>query len=89
MQFDNATNLDRKSGVPGTIMIGFQCFPRRAQPRLIPLSQKQWWGFPPLLSPHHGAIWTAADQQSNLISFGQAPLKGSSKLHHPTSRSIR
>jgi hypothetical protein len=39
MQFDNATNLDRKSGVPGTMMIGFQRFPGRAQPRLIPPEQ--------------------------------------------------
>jgi hypothetical protein len=29
MEFDNATNLDRKSGVPGTIMISFHCFPAR------------------------------------------------------------
>ncbi len=26
MQFENATNLDRKSGVPGPILIGFHCF---------------------------------------------------------------
>jgi hypothetical protein len=35
MQFDNATNLYRKSGVPGTIMIGLQWFPRRVQPHLL------------------------------------------------------
>jgi hypothetical protein len=27
MEFDNATNLDRKSGVRGMIMICFHCFP--------------------------------------------------------------
>ncbi len=39
MQVDNATNLDRKSGVPGKMMICFQkmmicfhCFLRRAHP---------------------------------------------------------
>ena len=36
MEFDNATNLDRKSGVPGTMMTGFHCFPRRAQPHFLP-----------------------------------------------------
>jgi len=34
MEFDNATNLDRKSGVPGMQMVCFRCFPRRAQPDL-------------------------------------------------------
>jgi hypothetical protein len=36
MKYDNATNLDRKSGVPGTMMDGFQCFPSRAQPNWLP-----------------------------------------------------
>jgi hypothetical protein len=50
VQFDNATNLDRKSGVPGTMMIGFHCFPRRAQPHLLPRrhATKQWWGLRPV-----------------------------------------
>jgi hypothetical protein len=36
MQFDNATNLDRKSGGTWEIMICFHCFPRRAQRHLLP-----------------------------------------------------
>jgi len=50
IEFDNATNLDRKSGVPGTMMIGFHCFRRRVQPHLLP-RQKQWLGFARLFHP--------------------------------------
>ncbi len=34
MEFDSATNLDRKSGVPEPMMIGFHCSPTRMQPDL-------------------------------------------------------
>jgi hypothetical protein len=34
MQLDNATNLDRKSGIRGTMTICFHCFFRRASPLL-------------------------------------------------------
>ena len=50
IEFDNATNLDRKSGVPGTMMMGFHCFRRRVQPHLLP-RQKQWLGFARLFHP--------------------------------------
>jgi hypothetical protein len=35
MELDNATNLDRKFGVPGTMMIGFRCFLKWEQRHLL------------------------------------------------------
>jgi hypothetical protein len=47
MEFDNATTLDRKSGVPGTMMIRFLCLPKRAQPHSFPrLWQSNGWASP-------------------------------------------
>ena len=46
MEFDNATNLDRKSG-SGTIMICFHCFPRRTSYLLPPRMAKAMVGLRP------------------------------------------
>jgi hypothetical protein len=57
MEFDNATNLDRKSGVRGTMMICFHCFPRRTSSHLPP-KQKQWWASPFYFVPRTlGRTW--------------------------------
>ncbi len=71
-------------------MTGFQCFPIRVQPRLIPLEQRQWWGTP--VAQNHLAVQLGQQpiNRSNLISFGYALLhgiSGISKLHHPTNPS--
>jgi hypothetical protein len=52
MQFDNATNLDRKSGVRGNITVCFHCFssraqhlsPSRSKKRLLGLLADFLWG---------------------------------------------
>jgi len=50
MEFDNATNLDRKSSVPGKMMICFHCFPEGRNRIYLPVDmEKQLWGLRPLL----------------------------------------
>jgi len=53
MEVDNATNLDRKSGVPGLIMVCFHCFHEGCN-RLTPAVTiaKAMEGLRPIFSSH-------------------------------------
>ena len=64
MQVDSATSLDRKSGVPGMMMVGFHCFPRRRnrthfrvdyEETFLGISLCKWTTGAPYLSAHFAA----------------------------------
>ena len=88
MQVDNATNLDRKSGVPGTMMICFHCFRWKAQQRSR-LQQRfcpllRWgrtWGTPPVICYFPVAACISAN-----IALAAAPGSAARVIGRPTTR---
>jgi hypothetical protein len=81
MQFDNATNLDRKSSVPGTMMICFHRFRWTAQQRSRLEQRFRTWGTPPVI-----CYFPVAPCISASMALAAAPGSAARVIGRPTTR---
>ena len=79
MQVDNATNLDRKSGVRGMILICFHCFPGAAHP-LSPIQ-----GTVPALVPRFDVVKANCGASPLAAPRLYRPTYAEANVGHPTT----